>query len=420
MPVTVSRREPALELLRKLSERGLIYQMTAEEKLSELFDGPTMSFYIGFDATAGSLHLGHLVPLMIARHLQNEGHKPIIVVGGGTALIGDPSCRSAERSFESKETVSTWADSISVQLEHFLDFRSQENGAILLNNYSWLSKMNYLDFLRDVGRHFRVNRMLAAESVKLRLETGMSFLEFSYSLLQAYDFLHLFRDHDCVLQVGGSDQWGNIVAGIDLIRRSEGAETWGFTCPLVTTTSGEKMSKSQAGGAIWLDPSMTTPYEYYQFWINVDDKDAIYFLKLYTFIPMDEIEELSLLEGAEIRRVKERLALEATTLTHGREEALRAEKASRALFSGNGDHEDVPSLEIPAARLSNGISCLDLFVETGLCPSRGEVRRLAKQGGLYIEDKRVSDPVDNLDPENTPESILLRAGKKRYCKVIFK
>ncbi len=420
MPVTVSRREPALELLRKLTERGLIYQMTAEEKLSELLDGPSLSFYIGFDATAGSLHLGHLVPLMIARHLQNEGHKPIIIVGGGTALVGDPSCRSVERSFESKETVSAWVDSISAQMEHFLDFKSQENRALLLDNYSWLSKMNYLDFLRDVGRHFSVNRMLSAESVKLRLETGISFLEFSYSLLQAFDFLHLYRSHNCVLQVGGSDQWGNIVAGIDLIRRSEGAETWGFTCPLVTTVSGEKMSKSQTGGAIWLDPSMTTPYDYYQFWINIDDKDAVYFLKLYTFIPMNEIEELSLLEGAEIRRVKERLAFETTALTHGREEAFKAEKASRALFAGNGDQEDVPSLEIPVKRLRNGISCLDLFVETGLCPSRSEVRRLAKQGGLYIGDDRVNDPVDNLDPENTSESILLRAGKKRYYKVIFR
>lgn len=394
--------------------------MTDEEKLAELLDGPSLSFYIGFDATAGSLHLGHLVPIMIARHLQNAGHKPIILVGGGTALVGDPSCRNAERSFESKKTVSAWADSISVQLEHFLDFKSKENGALLLNNYSWLSKMNYLDFLRDVGRHFSVNRMLAAESVKLRLETGISFLEFSYSLLQAYDFLHLYREYGCILQVGGSDQWGNIVAGLDLIRRSEGAETWGFTCPLVTTACGEKMSKSQAGGAIWLDPSMTSPYEYYQFWINVNDKDAIYFLKLYTFISMNEIEELSLLEGAEIRRVKERLAFEATTLTHGREEALKAEIASRALFAGNGDQEDVPSLEISTERLRNGVSCLDLFVETGLCQSRSEVRRLAKQGGLYIEDNRVSDPVDNLAPEDTPESILLRAGKKRYCKVIFK
>lgn len=394
--------------------------MTAEEKLAKLLDGPSLSFYIGFDATAGSLHLGHIVPLMIARHLQNEGHRPIIVIGGGTALVGDPSGRNAERTFESKKTVSGWAKSISVQINHFLDFTSPENGALLLDNSNWLSELNHIDFLRDVGRHFSVNRMLAAESVKLRLETGISFLEFSYSLLQAYDFLHLFRENSCVLQVGGSDQWGNIVAGIDLIRRSESAEVWGFTCPLVTTASGEKMSKSQAGGAIWLDPSMTSPYDYYQFWINVDDKDAVYFMKLYTFVPIDEIEEFSLLKGAEIRLVKERLAFEATALAHGTEEALKAEKASRALFSGNGTQEDVPSLEIPIARLRDGISCLDLFVETGLCPSRSEVRRLAKQGGLYIENKHINDPVDDLVPADTPECILLRAGKKRYYRVIFK
>lgn len=393
--------------------------MTAEKKLAELLDGPSLNFYIGFDATAGSLHLGHLVPLMIARHLQNEGHRPIIIVGGGTALVGDPSGRSTERTFESKKIIAGWADSISAQLEHFLDFKSQETGALLLNNYSWLSRLNHIDFLRNVGRHFSVNRMLSTESVKLKLESGISFLEFSYSLLQAYDFLHLYREHGCTLQIGGSDQWGNIVAGIDLIRRAESVEAWGFTCPLVTTASGEKMSKSQAGGAIWLDPSLTSPYDYYQFWINVDDKDAIYFMKLYTFVSMDEIEELSLLEGAEVRRVKERLAFEATALTHGRDEAVKAEKASRALFSGNGDHEDIPSLEIPLERLRNGISYLDLFVETGLCPSRSEVRRLAKQGGLYVSDKRVIDPVENLVPDNTPGSILLRAGKKRYFRVIF-
>lgn len=409
-----------MELFRTLSERGLIYQMTAEEKLAELLDGPPLSFYIGFDATAESLHLGHLVPLMIARHLQKAGHRPIIVVGGGTALVGDPSGRSTERTFEEKGTIKNWASSLTEQMDGFLDFESGPEGALLLNNYSWLSKLNLIGFLRNVGKHFSVNRMLSAESVKLRLEdTGLSFLEFSYSLLQAYDFLHLFEEHGCVLQVGGSDQWGNIVAGIELIRRSRGSETWGFTCPLVTTASGEKMSKSQAGGAVWLDPSLTTPYDYYQFWINVDDKDAVYFLKLYTFVPTDEIEELALLKGAEIRKVKERLAFEATTIAHGEQEAEKAREASRSLFKGGGDHEEVPCLELSRKRLAEGISCLDLFVETGLCSSRSEVRRLAKQGGLYMNDERVSDPVENLDPKETPDNILLRAGKKRYYRVRF-
>jgi tyrosyl-tRNA synthetase len=393
--------------------------MTAEEKLSKLLDGPSLSFYIGFDPTAGSLHLGHLVPIMIARHLQMGGHRPILLVGGATALVGDPSERSLERTFESRETISNWAESIGKQLKHFLKFNDNDSGAVLLNNYEWLNKLNYIDFLREIGRHFSVNRMLSAESVKLRLESGISFLEFSYSLLQAYDFLHLYRNFKCVLQVGGSDQWGNIVSGIDLVRRVEQREVWGFTCPLVTTATGEKMSKTQAGGAIWLDPELTSPYEYYQFWINVDDKDAIYFLKLYTFVPGDEIDKLALLTGADIRKVKEKLAFEATTLAHGREEALKAEKASRALFAGQGDQEDVPTLEIPKTRLNNGISCLDLFVETGLCPSRSEVRRIAKQGGLYIDNNRIENPLENLDPQSTNESILLRAGKKRYYRVNF-
>ncbi len=406
-------------LLRKLSQRGLIYQMTAEEKLSKLLDGPSLSFYIGFDPTAGSLHLGHLVPIMIARHLQMGGHRPILLVGGATALVGDPSERSLERTFESKETISNWAESIAEQLEHFLDFSNDDNGAVLLDNYEWLSKLNHIDFLREVGRHFSVNRMLSAESVKLRLETGISFLEFGYSLLQAYDFLHLYRNFSCVLQVGGSDQWGNIVSGIDLIRRTEQKEVWGFTCPLVTTASGEKMSKTQSGGAIWLNPELTSPYEYYQFWINVNDKDAIYFLRLYTFVPGDEIDKLALLTGADIRKVKEKLAFEATVLAHGKEEALKAEKASRSLFTGQGNQEDVPTLEIAKTRLNNGISCLDLFVETGLCPSRSEVRRMAKQGGLYIDNTRVVDPLEILDPQSTSSSILLRAGKKRYCRINF-
>ena len=409
-----------MELLRILNERGLVYQMTAEEKLAELLDGPSLKFYIGFDPTAGSLHLGHLVPLMIARHLQLGGHRPIIVVGGCTALVGDPSERSAERTFESRETVEGYAGSIKSQLQRFLDFSDTGTGALLMDNSDWLDGLRLIDFLRDIGKHFSVNRMLSAESVKLRLETGISFLEFSYSLLQAYDYLHLFRTEGCVLQVGGSDQWGNIVAGIDLIRRVKSAETWGFTCPLVTGSSGEKMSKSQAGGAIWLDPQMTTPYEYYQFWMNVDDRDAIYFMKLYTFIPGTEIDEFSRLTGSDIRRAKERLAFEATTLAHGEENARKAEKASRSLFSGAGDVDEVPTLELPLARIGEGLSFLDLFEETGLCPSRSEARRLGRQGGLYCGNSRVEDPLKSVSMDDlTDGGLLLRAGKKRYYRVEF-
>jgi tyrosyl-tRNA synthetase len=293
-------------------------------------------------------------------------------------------------------------------------------GAVLLNNADWLNKLNYISFLRDIGRHFSVNRMLAAESVKQRLEGGLSFLEFNYMLLQSYDFLHLFREHNCILQVGGADQWGNIVAGIDLIRRKNAGETYGFTCPLVTTSSGEKMSKSQPGGAIWLDPELTSPYQYYQFWINVDDRDAAYFMKLYTWLSVDEIAEYEKLTGADTRKAKEKLAFEATAIVHGNEEAEKAKNAAKALFSGKGDQQNVPSTEVQLSRIADGLTAIDLFTETGLCPSRGEVKRLGRQGGLYIQGGRVSAPENKITESMLDNnSLLLRAGKKRYHRVVF-
>lgn len=410
-----------METLQNLIDRSLVYQMTNEEKLNELLGADSLSFYIGFDATASSLHLGHLVPLMIASHLQRAGHKPHILIGGATALVGDPSGRSTERSLESKDTINDWAESLKLQMTRFLDFSDENvNGALLLNNTDWLNKLNYINFLRDIGKHFSVNRMLTAESVKQRLETGLSFLEFNYMLLQSYDFLHLFRDKNCILQVGGADQWGNIVAGIDLIRRKEAAEVYGFTCPLVTTSTGEKMSKSQPGGAIWLDPNLTSPYQYYQFWINVDDRDAAYFMKLYTYLSVNEISEYEKLSGADTRRTKEKLAFEATAIAHGIEEAKKAQDAAKALFAGNGHQQNVPSTDIPSARITEGISAIDLFTETGLCPSRGEVKRLGKQGGLYIQGERVSSPEEKITDEMLDDnSLLLRAGKKRYHRIIF-
>ena len=410
-----------MDTLQSLIDRNLVYQMTNEDKLNELLDAGSLSFYIGFDATANSLHLGHLVPLMIASHLQKAGHKPHILIGGATALIGDPSGRSTERTLETRDTVSGWADSLKSQMNRFLDFSGNtDNGAVLLNNADWLNKLNYISFLRDVGRHFSVNRMLTAESVKQRLETGLSFLEFNYMLLQSYDFLHLFKQHNCTLQVGGADQWGNIVAGIDLIRRKESAETYGFTCPLVTTSTGEKMSKSQPGGAIWLDPALTSPYQYYQFWINVDDRDATYFMKLYTFLPASEIAEYEKLEGADIRKTKEKLAFEATAIAHGREEAEKAQSAAKSLFTGTGTQRDVPSTSIPLANLGEGLSAIDLFTQTGLCSSRGDARRLGKQGGLYIQGERVTVPEEKITEALIKDnSLLLRAGKKRYHRVNF-
>jgi tyrosyl-tRNA synthetase len=407
-----------MDALRILSERGLVYQMTDEEKLGSLLSSPPVTFYIGFDATADSLHLGHLVPLMAAAWLQRAGHRPIILVGGATALVGDPSGRSSERTLESRETVKAWAAAISSQMRRFLDFGP--GGALMVDNADWLAPLNYIDFLRDVGSRFSVNRMLTADSVRTRLEKGLSFLEFNYMLLQAYDFLWLYRNHGCSVQLGGADQWGNIVAGIDLVRRVEAAEVYGLTCPLVTSSAGEKMSKSMPGGAVWLDAGRTSPYDYYQFWMNVDDRDAIYFLKLYTFVPSAEIEAMSVLEGADIRAVKRRLAREATRIVHGEAEAAKAEAAAAAIFSGEGDGSGVPTLEIPAARLATGVSWTDLFVETGLCPSRSEVRRLARQGGLGCGAAVLGTPdgaVSEADLDG--DGLLLRAGKKRFHRVRF-
>lgn len=407
-----------MDVLRMLNERGLVYQLTDEDELRSRLSDTRISFYVGFDATAESLHLGHLVPLMTASWLQRAGHTPLIVVGGATALIGDPSGRSSERTLESRERVGAWAASIGAQLLRFLDFGP--GGADLLDNASWLSGLDYISFLRDIGRHFSVNRMLAAESVKARLEKGLSFLEFNYMLLQAYDFLWLYRNRGCTLQIGGADQWGNILAGMDLIRKVEGADAFGMTCPLVTTSTGEKMSKSMPGGAIWLDPALTSPYDYYQFWMNVDDRDATYFLRLYTFLPMAEIEELSRLSGSDLRTAKRRLAFEATAIAHGREEAVRAESASSALFGGSGDDSSVPTTVLPASSLSSGLTWLDLFVRTGLCPSRSEVRRLAGQNGLYSWGSRVENPEAAVrETDLRGGVILLRTGKKRYHRVVF-
>lgn len=410
-----------MDVLRTLNERGLVYQMTDEESLGRLLSGGRLVFYVGFDATAPSLHLGHLVPLMAASWLQRAGHKPLILVGGATALVGDPTGRSTERTLEERETVDSWAGSISGQLRRFLSFGRGPGDAELMNNSDWLGRLGYIDFLRDIGRHFSVNRMLTADSVRARLERGLSFLEFNYMLLQAYDFLHLYRSRGCTLEIGGADQWGNIVAGIELVRRTEGAEAYGLTCPLVTSSTGEKMSKSMPGGAVWLDPALTTPYDYYQFWMNVDDRDAAYFMKLYTFLPVGEIDGYASLKGEEINEAKSRLAWEATAIAHGTAEADRARDAARALFVGSGDIGSVPTFESPLAALEAGtVSYTDLYVASGLCPSRTEVRRLAKQNGLSAGGSPVREPDARIDPSCVEEnSMLLRVGKKKYCRILF-
>jgi tyrosyl-tRNA synthetase len=419
-----------------LKQRGFVDQVTHEKELSECFDAHRVTGYIGFDPTAASLHIGHLVPIMALAHMQRAGHRPIALVGGGTGLVGDPSGKTEMRMMLSLDKVEENATGIKKQLSRFIDFGQGE--ALLLNNAQWLLPLQYIPFLRDIGRHFSVNRMIKAESYKLRLdsEEGLSFIEFNYQVLQAYDFLELSRSHDCRLQMGGRDQWGNIVAGVELIRRVDQKAAFGITFPLITTSSGEKMGKT-AKGAVWLDPARTTPYEYYQYWINSDDRDVRRFLALFTFLPLDEIQAVERLEGSALIAAKMILSFEATALAHGREEALAALQAAQHLFGGREIPEDVlPSSHIPRRvaeseseavpssiilldRLKAGIPAFRLFYELGLSASGAAARRLIGQGGGYVNGRRIESPerlINALDL--TAEGfIVLRCGKKRYHRL---
>ena len=389
-----------------------------------------MTCYIGYDPTASSFHVGNLVPIMSLAHMQRHGHQPIALVGGGTALVGDPSGKDQMRQIMTKEEIRSNAEAQKKQFSRFLDF--SEERALLLNNAEWLTRLNYIDFLRDIGVHFSVNRMLAAESVKIRLESGLSFIEFNYQLLQAYDFWHLFKHHGCLIQMGGSDQWGNIVAGIDLIRRLEGKQAYGMTFPLIMTADGRKMGKTEKG-AVWLDPERTSPYEYYQFWINTDDRDVKRFLALFTFLPMEEVEELGKWEGAGLRQAKEVLAFEATQIVHGEDEAIKAKAASKALFvsvsgslSASGDaspevsaDDGIPTMVMEKEGFVKGIAVFKLFETTSLCTSGSEARRLIEQGGAYVNNRRVEKFDELIKPEHFQANgaILLRAGKKKFFRV---
>ncbi len=400
-----------------LQERGFIEQATDPEEMEALFDQKIISAYIGFDPTAESLHVGSLVPIMALAHLQRHGHCPIALVGGGTALIGDPSGKKEMRPVLSYEKIRSNAEGLKRQLARYMTLDG--NQGYLLNNMDWLVPLNYIEFLRDIGRHFSVNRMLTAESVKQRLETGLSFIEFNYQLLQAYDFLHLYSHQTCLLQMGGSDQWGNIVAGIDLIRRMKGGKAYGLTFPLIVTSSGEKMGKT-AQGAVWLDPEQTSPYDYYQFWINTEDQDVGRFLALFTFLPMAQIHELSKKEGAELREVKELLALEATTITHGQAAAQAAQETSRNLFYGQGlETGAIPIAQIPREKLDQGIEVYLLLVEAGICNTRGEARRLIAQGGVTMNDLRISSFDQKVYGRDFKgNTLLLKIGKKRFYKIV--
>ena len=403
-----------------LKERGFIQQCTNAHKLARLLSKKNISYYVGFDATADSFHVGSLVPIMAMMHLQQAGHTPIAIIGGGTTMIGDPSGKTTMRQLLLRETIETNGHKLLSQLKRYLDF-SDERG-IFMNNADWLMPLNYIEFLRDIGRHFRVNEMIKAEAYRQRLEReeGLSFIEFNYQLLQAYDFLYLFRQYDCVLQLGGDDQWGNILAGVDLVRRLEGESVHALTFPLLTTATGEKMGKT-ATGAIWLDANRTSPYEFYQYWVNIDDRDVERFLACFTLLPIGEVRRLGRLKGESIREAKRVLAYEVTKLAHGETEAKNARDASHAAFGDGGiDISAIPTATIDGERLSGGITIVDLFCEVGLGSSKSAVRRLIQQGGAYLNGKQITNVEALVTREHLDENaLLLRHGKKQFRRVVI-
>ena len=403
-----------------LKERGFVKDISDERGLRTALERP-ITFYIGFDPTAASLHMGHLLQIMAMVWMQRYGHRPIAVVGGGTGLVGDPTGKTVSRPILTLEQIEENMRGQKAQLQRYLDF--SEGRALMVNNAEWLTKLNYIEFLRDIGIHFSVNQMLAMETYRTKLESeaGLSFLEFNYALLQAYDFLTLYRRYNCILQMGGSDQWANSLAGADLIRRVEGGQAYVLVTPLLTTASGAKMGKTEAG-AVWLDPELTSPYQFYQFWINSEDPDVERWLALFTFLPMEEVRQLGSLQGAEIRKAKEVLAFEATRITHGEEAAAEAQAASRALFGGGeGSFEGVPTTPIEAAELAEGIPASQLFAMVGLAASRSEARRLIQQGGAYVNGERIESADQTITPHDLVQgSLFLRAGKKKYHRVVVR
>lgn len=419
-------------LLEDLSFRGLIQQMTDEEGLNKQLNEEKIRLYSGFDPTADSLHIGHLLPILTLRRFQLAGHHPIALVGGATGLIGDPSGKKAERTLNTADIVSEWSQKIKNQLSRFLDFEATENPAVIANNFDWIGKMNVIDFLRDVGKNFGINYMLAKDTVSSRIESGISYTEFSYMILQSYDFLNLYRDKNCKLQIGGSDQWGNITAGLELIRKSEeeGAKAFGLTIPLVTKADGTKFGKTE-GGAIWLDKEKTSPYEFYQFWINTDDRDVVKYLKYFTFLSKEEIEAYAekTETAPEKREAQKRLAEEVTSLVHGREALEQAINISQALFSGNIKElsaqdvkvgfKDVPSMEVDS---SQELSLVDVLVQSKLSPSKRQAREDIQNGAVYINGERQTEINYTLSGEDRIENqfTVLRRGKKKYFLVTYK
>jgi len=402
-----------------LKERGFIEQSTNENRLRHLLSKQKITFYIGFDPSASSLHIGHLVSLMAMAWAQKQGHRPIFLAGGGTGLVGDPSGKDKARPIMSHQKIKENIQSIKKQVSRILDFN--KNRGLLLNNADWLTKLNYIEFLRDFGSQFSVNRLLTAESIKNRLKTGLSFLEFNYQLLQAYDFWYQFKHYNCLAQMGGSDQWGNIVAGVELIRRLEGKEAYGVTFHLIKTATGKKMGKTEKG-TVWLDAQKTPPYEYYQYWINVDDADVARFLSIFTFLPMEQIKKYAKLKGSKMKKAKEILAFEATKILHGEDAAEKAREASRALFGKEKGRKDlIPTYYLnkeQKEQIEMGIPAFRIFVMTGLASTASTATRLIEQGGGYLDEKRITDPHSKITLDDFKgEEILLRAGKKKHRRI---
>ena len=407
-----------MHILDLLKERGFIAQVTYEDELYKQLEKEPTKFYVGFDPTAASLHFGHFIPILAMMHMQKAGHIPIALVGGGTVMIGDPSGKTDMRKMMTNEHILENASSIHRQLSNFLNF---ENGkALMANNADWLLQLNYVEFIRDIGVHFSVNRMLTAECYKQRLEKGLTFLEFNYMLMQAYDFLELYKRYDCKLQMGGDDQWSNMLAGADLIRRKERQEAYACTFNLLMTNEGKKMGKTERG-ALWLDADLCSPYEFYQYWRNVSDEDVAKSLSTLTFLPMDEVRKLSKLEGSEINEAKKILAFECTKIVHGEEEAQKAQQASAALFSGGSAMEEVPSYAITRDELEADARLTTLLNVSGLCTSKSEARKMIAQGAVTVGDEKISD-IDSLisiDQIGT-DGLLLRRGKKNYVRIIIR
>ena len=405
-----------MTIFEELKRRGLLAQLTDEKEIEELINAGKATFYIGFDPTADSLHVGHFMALCLMKRLQEAGNKPIVLIGGGTAMIGDPSGKTDMRKMMTPETIQHNVDCFKKQMSRFIDFG--EDKAIIVNNADWLMKLNYVDVLREVGAHFSVNRMLSHECYKQRMERGLTFLEFNYMIMQSYDFMELFQKYGCNMQFGGDDQWANMLGGTELIRRKLGKDAYAMTITLLLNSEGKKMGKTEKG-AVWLDAEKTSPYEFFQYWRNVDDADVIKCLKMLTFVPVEQIEEMeNTMEGAQFNAAKELLAYELTKLVHGEEEAEKAKAAAKALFGGAGSNENMPVAEIDSADLTDGaLGLLTLLVKAELAPSISEARRLVQQGGITVNDEKMTDPKAMVKLEG---EVIVRKGKKAFKKVVVK